>query len=520
MSLVEIDTIGAFGLIADQEPYTIDSAAWSTALNVRFEDGVAKALGGRESVFGTLPHSPLFLIPVATNTQVFWLWASSKYVFVWDGITHTEVTRLAGPYNAGEAKDFNGVVLGGIAVLNNGADVPQAWLNPTTTTRLVDLPNWPANTITKAIRALGPYLIAVNVTAGGVNFPHRVKWSHPAVPGAVPESWDVSDPTKDAGENELPDVNSGVLQDLLPLAGQMFLYKDNATWRMSLSGNTFIFNFAPFLETSGLLAPRCVGLTPKGDRHFVVTQDDVILHDGNTADPILDRRFRRRLFSQLDATFFSHAFVFSHQTKKEMWFCYPEVGEAVATRAVVWNAVTGTVSEAEVDFVAAAAGPVEIASSTTWASVVGTWASYVGPWSVIRRRETIVANKVTNKVLQLDVTNTNDGVVIPTTLQRVGVAILGRKRDKSPIVDHNRRKQVTRIWPRMTGGPVNIRIGAQDQPGGAIRWSPSAVFNPAVAQWVDLIIEGAAIAIEVASAADVAWTFEGYKIEFTESGGF
>ena len=86
------------------------------------------------------------------------------------------------------------MVFGGIPILNDGFDVPQAWIGAySTALKLVDLPNWPSGMRAEVLRNFGSYLVAFNITDplttsadGGHIFPHLVQWSNPAEPGTVP----------------------------------------------------------------------------------------------------------------------------------------------------------------------------------------------------------------------------------------------------------------------------------------------------------------------------------------------
>lgn len=521
MALVELDTVGNLGLIKDLKSYTLDPVAWNEALNVRFVDGEVHTIGGRRHIFGTLPQAPQFIIPVATNVQVFWLWMSATDGFVYDGTNHTEVTRAAGgDYASPGPEAWNGVLFGGIPIVNNGVDIPQFWATVSAGTDLANLTNWPTIDRAKVIRALGPYLVAINITRSGSVFPHRVKWSHAADPGALPASWDHTDPTVDAGESELPDVQAGVLLDALNLRGQLFLYKESSVWRMRFVGGQFVFAFDTFLDTVGLLAPRCVGVTGDGQRHFVVTQDEVILHDGNSVDSIFDKKFNKHLFRRIDPDNYYKSFVYTDPTNKEMHFCYPTQGSAVVNRGLIWNYKTGTISEMEVDYVAAAQGPVEESPDVTWDTVVGTWDEQVGPWAEITRRSLVVAKNSNSRFLMLESGNLFDGAEIATVLQRTGLAIVGQKRDRTPIVNFNARKMATRIYPRMEGGPIQVRFGAQDQLDGPVRWTSKQTFNPTSQTWIDEIVEGAALAIEFSSETSEIWKLEGYKLEVSMTGEY
>ena len=268
---------------------------------------------------------------------------------VYDGVSHTDITRTSGgDYGAANTRDWNGLVFAGTPILNDGVDVPQYWftLNPSTT-KLAALPAWPTTTRAKVLRSLGPFLIAFNITKSTTNYPHMVKWSHPADPGTVPISWDETDPTLDAGENDLPDVSAGIIQDALPLRGQMFIYKANSVWRMAFVGGQFIFNFDTLLESAGLMAPRCVTLTSDGQKHVFASQDDILIHNGTAAESVLNTRFRQTLINTIDPVNFVNSFMFTNPFRDECYFCYPERGVINPNRAIVFNSRTGNLSGIE-----------------------------------------------------------------------------------------------------------------------------------------------------------------------------
>jgi hypothetical protein len=378
----DINDIASIGSVRDVPGYLLPPEAWSVALNMRYRDEGLEALMGWAQVFGTPLHtspdgSPHFHMSVANPTQNLWLYTSLKKAAAYDGVNHADVTRsVGGDYTAVDTYQWNGTMLGGIAIVNNGNDVPQSWPTATLATRLVNLPNWPANLRAKVIRAFGPFLVAINITEASVTFPHRVRWSHPADPGSVPSSWDVTNPAVDAGELDLPDVDSGTLVDMLPLGSNMYLYKESAIWRMRYVGGQQIFDVgqAAWLTTSGLLGPRCVCVTGDGQKHVFATQDDIMWHNGNTVQSILNKRQRTRLQNEIDTNFFFKSFMFANPFNNEVWFCYPAAGSADSDpfKALILNYKTAggdsfTITEADgITWRNAVAGNLEAFTPEIW----------------------------------------------------------------------------------------------------------------------------------------------------------
>lgn len=531
----EVNDLSRFGVVRDSADYMLPPEAFTLGENVRFaEDGVEN-IGGWEQTFGTPGVAPHFVIPLFDNAQAWWLYTSLTKAYVYDGSSHTNITRqtigVDTDYTASQTRDWNGTILGGIPILNDGSDVPQYWASYSTSQKLQDLDNWDGAHRAKVIRALGPHLIAFNVTKGADVYPHMVKTSHPADPGSVPVSWDETDPTRDTTENDLSDVNSGPIVDALPMRGQMFIYKENATWNMRFIGGRFVWAYDTFLTTSGILAPRCVGITHDGRYHFVVTQDDIIVHDGQQVWSLLTvpdaegriRSNKKYLFDQIDSDNYANCFVFCNPEDSEMWFCYPGPGQTQPNRAFIWNyqrGVPGVWSEAVgITFRNAAIGPVASASGD-WSALTNTWEEAEYPWSSLTRRKVILAGTDATKFLQLGASGTRDGTLVSSTLRRETLGILGRRRNGAPIEDFKQMKMWLRLWPKIRGGPVSIRVGQQEFVDQAVSWNAAQTFDPTTQMWLDVTVTGRALSYEISTLADVEWRFEGMKFEQKELGSF
>lgn len=503
--------------------------AWTQVLNMRVLDGGLVKLPGWEQVFGTPGVAPHFIMAVKTASQNFWLYVSLTKTYDYDGTTHNNITRQVTAadvnWTANDTPDWNGTLLGGVPILNNGIDIPQFW-TVGATTKMVNLTNWPSTLRAKILRAFGPYLVAGNITDTGVVYPHAVQWSHPADPGSVPSSWDITDATKDTGRKDLPDVQAGLLQDMLQLGSFMYLYKGSSVWKMRFIGGRFIFDFgdSAWLTTLGLLAPRCVATTGDGTRHVLATQEDIVWHNGSQVDSILNARQKRRLFNELDTTHFNTSFMFANPYYNEMWFCYPSSGQSYPDKVLIMNYGTGkwVVTEADgITFRHAATGDIEAPSSETWAQGTDTWDQDTGPWSEIQRRRVILAGAAATKFYNMDKGVSRDGTTFSTNLQRIGLALVGKKRNGDLIVDHQVVKMLDGIWPKIQGGPVNIRFGAQQVVNGAVEWGASVAFDPATQKFCHPEpATGCAVGIEYSTSVAVSWRIDGYKIGLTPLGQF
>lgn len=518
-----VDNLSAVGLVKDVPSYRAPPEAFTTALNMRFvEQKAQRVLGRVTQPLGTPTVAPYFLFPIRNSAEtLFWVYSSLLKCYVVSAGVHSDITRAAGgDYNATGAKDWNGTIHGGIPILNTGNDGLQNWATISAATRLTALANWPAANRTKLIRSLWPHMVALNIQLAGVSLPNAVLWSHPSDPGAVPSSWDYTNPAVDAGIWELPDSQQGVILEARALRGQLFIYKEQATWTMRFIGGRPVMAFNGFLETTGTLGTRCVAPTGDGKWHFVVTQDDIFIHNGADIVPLLESRMRKTLFNNIDSATYKTSFVFCNPLYKEMWFCYPEPGQSAPSRALVWNygvkSSIGAFSEVAVDFQHAAVGDTEVAGYA-WSAATQLWQDSADPWSQSNRGQVLTAKASNTKIIQLDSGATYDGAAYTSTLAREATGFIGRKPDGTPTVDFSMVKWVRRLWIEALGGPIMVRIGSQNTTTGSVTWSAAQSFDPSTQNYLDFAHSpGVALSIEFTATAN--FDLVSYKMEIVKAG--
>lgn len=526
MVQVPIHNIGSIGVVKDTPAHLLPPEAWTDAVNVEFDDNKALKTQGYAEIYDPPTVAPYWLISVFTGSSRVWVYAGLTDAYVISGGTHTEITRVSGDYTGTAIDRWIGGILGGIPVFTNGVDDPQSWDPQTVATKLVDLPNWPASTLCKNIKPFKNYLVALDITKAGARFPHMVKWSHSAIPGAIPNSWDESDPTKDAGEKEVGDTNQGPLVDQLPLGDVNLIYKENSTWGMQFIGGQFIFRFFKVFPSGvGLLAPHCVAQVPKNDLHFMATPDDLIIHAMADPTSVLDKRRKKWLAARLSSTQAAKSFVTIDYSRDQMWFCFAEEGETWPNLALTWEWTTGALGTRELSPAAhMAVGPVPDLVTDTWDSDAAVWNSDSTLWDFEEGRPTdqliVQADPVNTKLYLHNRTNQANAVNITSRLERTGLAIIGQDRQGNPKVDLQRRKMASRIWPKMRGGPVNVYLGSQEFIDGPITWVGPEVFTPGIDAYVDIVNQGLLLGVKFESTGDVFWELDGYDIDVLPLGQF
>lgn len=536
MPTVPIHLAGNLGVIKDVAPHELPPEAFTDARNVRFQNGKVIEFTGEASVFEdasfVVPY--YFLRAVPGDANLFWLLMGLAKIYTTTGGTHTNITRQT----AGVDVDYTGTVdnkwcttiLGGIPVLTNGVDLPQYWSSISAGTKLANFPTtaglWNANHRARIIRAFKSYLMAFNVTKTSTKYPNLVKWSHPADPGALPSSWDETDPTKDAGEKPLD--TGGDILDALPLGDTMIIYSETSTHGARLTNNQAIFTFPLILSESGILAQDCVKAVPPLKKHFVVTGDDIILFDGVSGESIADKRVRSYIFRQLDSTYFTRSFVAINYFNREMWFCYPETNNTFPNIAAVWNWVENNWTFRDLNQISHIAnGPIDDSTvDETWDADSGAWNDDTTVWNEkfyrASIRDMLMAQPGSTKLLRGDYTNLFDGSTIRSWVERTGLTIVGRDRFGNPKVDMQARKFIDEVWPRISGGPVNITVGATDMVANTPTYGSPVKFDPAQHDKVDADppMEGRFIAIKFEQESTEDWTMEGYDVNIELTGRY
>lgn len=506
------------GVLADPSTGQTPLNALTDARNVRLRDGqIELNLGEADQTTPSIV--PLFLMPCVVAGTNVWMYAGQNKVYVTDGSTHTNLTRQTTGvdvnYAASLVRGWNGGVLNGIPVVNNGVDIPQMWNPVSLTQRLQALTGWPATATCKAIAPFGTYLIAMNITKGSTNYPHMVKWSHSADVGAVPTSWDEADPTKDAGENEL--AGEDPIVGGLALGDQFVVYKQSSAHVMRYTGPPYIFNFAPLFSEHGAAGPNA--FTALGRSHVVLTQSDLIMHSGTGAIDklILTSRMRKWLFSNIDEQYLEKCFVIQNPFFSEIIVGFPEVGSSTCNLALVWNWRDDALTVRDLRSVHhAATGPVTAAGVSDWDSDYEQWTSDLSGWnkdSLVPAAQRVLLARDTPALTVIDSGTVIGPAFITGYIERTGIA------GENPA----KRYLLKGIRPRINapdGTVIKIRGGASERILGSVTWGTEVTFTVGTDFRADMLVSGRYIAYRIGSDAAYGWSLEGLDLEIEEQGDF
>ena len=524
--IFNIPTIGKKGLVQDAPIGDLAPDVFTYAQNVRFRDSMAELMYGHAELSnnGASGFSPTHTVFNADPLDEYWLmlgdteaWASQEGTSAW-----SEVTRLSSDYHTtgGGSKTADrwvSDVLSGAVVATNNLDVPQSWTSPGSSINLINLANWPSDKSCKSIRAFKNFLISLNITdynAGTFNVsaynPHQVFWSHPAAPGTVPTSWNIADTTKDAGTVDLPGadhiVDGGAMGDTF------VIYKERSTHLMQYIGGSQIFRFNQAFQESGILAQNC--WTELNGQHVVLTANDLIIHNGGNPKSLLNKKYRRWLFQNIEATQSDKCFLVKQWYFNEVWVCFPSQGATWCDTALIWNWTDNTISIRQLPDVAhAGLGPSSNAIDSTWNNDNQIWDSDNTGWGSDEftpgLQRVVMASPVTNQLILADSSTKFFGDSIPGKIERTGLTF-GKPESF---------KFIRGLRPICygDGNDIIITLGTHNEMHGAVTWSSPQTFSIGNQFKTDHIVNGRYIAIRIDSTSDY-WRLESlaFDVDFTE----
>jgi len=513
-------TIRPNGVIKDIHPAELGYESWDSASNVIFPNGFAAAAPGWSSAAGALLCKPLWLLPVyTTDGEFYWLYVGNNtaltagIIAVTDGTSHFDITPVGGvPVTA--AGDWTGGVLNGIPVLNYGAGDPLFW-DLQTANPCLSLPGWPAGQLCKALRPFKYHLVAMNITLGG-EFPELVVWSEAANPGAIPQVWDAA-PDNEAGSFTIA-ATTGAIIDGGQMRDQFMIYKQHSSTILQYIAGQFVFSNRKAFVTSGILARNCwqelYGV------HYVMTDGDVIKHNGVEVESLVDARIRDFIFTQIDPDAYLGTYLAASHASKQLYICFPKAGHLHADTFIVMDINTGGFGIMDVPEMSFMARGIlsDPGTDHSWDGQTLAWNVYPDGWNQRRFNPTsdiMVMADYDNELLQAHQGFLREGEPVPIHLQMT----------TKDLGEPQRLKLITAVWPNAEGNSttagrqLNVRVGSQDHTNSPISWA--AAVGVIVGQErpkADFLVSGRYISLEISGEQDAHWRINSVDIDYELQG--
>ena len=518
MPVYRVNRVGKTGYIdsSDLRPYELPPDAWSAVENIRMINGRAVVVDGSKQLVDTGD--------VAIHALDFYNGPTSQHNIIYAdgaiyGIDGTGVPNsIAKPGLVFDPYPTNIWItdnLNSIPIATNNRDQPQcfyaggAQIDPTTVSQ--DFPDWApggtyANATARIVRAYKNFIVALNLV--DVNaYPNMVAWSDRADPGLMPASWDYADTTNLAGRTVLG-ADSGAIIAAEVLRDSLYIYCEYQTWKMDYVGGQFVMRFTKVYDNMGAFGPRCVGKFP--GRHFVITKDDIVVHDGQSIPvSVGDMRVRNRVTAQLTEDDVNRVWVSPYRKFDEMWVGAPDPVTGEILYAGVWQWDDNAWSLRDLpDSRHMKELPVLEASAVddTWDG--GPDTSWDGGPNNIWNAGGEIGD------LAVQVTSTDGWLWAVDSSEQPNSGLLERQ-DINLGGDEN-WEMACEVYPRMKGeNEVCIRMGHADSVEGPLTWDRKQFFNPNFDNHVTVRATGRRHAIRFEGQG---FELEGYDIHFKPSG--
>lgn len=567
MPIKRIRGVGSVGVIKDLPPFEIPSEAWSDAKNVRFAGNRIEKVSGYFPVLTEEMPDEIPLAITGRNNTRSQIYGTPTSLYLVEGTQHRNVSKLIDPnlpdtdplnryvYDARPESTWYYTTLSNAVVMNTKEEVPQG-LAPYDSS-FSDIPGWgypqgtqdaEGNPLPQVdwrcgrIRAFRNYLVALDMTEQGVDIPQRVRWSNVAYINSLPPDWQENDENKDGGFNDLSDANGRVV-DGVPLRDSFVIYTDKETYLMEYVGGIFVFQFKKLFSDVGLLAPECAAEFEQ--KHFVISKDDIFVHNGSTREPVASSRVKKYLIEEISSVNPLATKVFAYTPAKEIWITYVGPGSTakdiddvtspwVCNKCAVWNWEYNTWSffdippSMDVNLVAA---PNLLARE--WSDYddptedywdAAKWAYF--QWNTLGKDfvKNIPYIASTDKCLYtMDIGNrfAKFNPVDRTIVRKDIIAELKRYHlDLDDAVEDTRtHKLVTSIIPQIRGsGQLRWQVGGSENATRDPTWDGFTVFDVENDVKVDAFSNNRYPAIRITDYSPGEWSMTGYDIEFVTEG--
>lgn len=510
-----IDGLDKPGFVPDQPDITLPKGAWTDSRNVEFREGAVEKCRGYAQALGELSVTAIWAQPITDGANYFWVYGGNNVMYATDGVTHADITGAA-PLNALDDLNYTGGPFHGYMVVNDGVGIPQSWV-PSLGNDLESLTAWPAGMACRVMRSFKDFLFAFRITQGGEYNSRLIQWSDRAAQSQLPFSWDYNDPNNQAGINELGQSDDQII-DASRLRDSLIVHKENHTWAAEYIGGGDIFGFREVFSEVGMITEGCA-LT-FGARQLVWTTHDIVVHDGNSAESILDGVARRWLFNRINTTRYKRCFMVPDFRNRKVYFCFPEAGYDWPNLALVYNWQEGKLFPFELG------GPKTFGSrgiipgaAISIDSDIGTFDEATGTFD----EETY--NPFLTKALFLDASR-------PRAYQ----ADTGESYNGDPMTIYAERtnvpfvkdlifvRTVSAIFPIVDGAvgdDILFYVGTRDNQKASTSWRGPFAFRIGRDYKIDLSgarISGRILDIRVAYTGTNTFRLSSYKVEFNNSG--
>jgi hypothetical protein len=531
MPNLPIRGLGSVGVVTDVDPFNLPINAFTRAKNVRFKEGKVAAGPVYRAIASNISWKPKFTygltaltgydtVLVVDDTMTIREFSNGVFTTVYTGSSQSD------------SRELTGTMLADVEYINRSDLTPKARTSSSGT--FSNLPNWPANMTTTALRSYGDFLLALGTVEGGQSYPNRVRFSTPALANQVPATWDETDLTASAGFNDIVQMKTAIV-DGATLGSNFLVYSQDQVWMMEFVGGSFIFNFRKVFDDCGVINQNCI--VEVDSRHFVFDRDDIYMTDGNSKQSICDGRVREYIFGGIDYRKSDSCFVLHNTALEEIYFCYHSGDDMVVypdvdncNRAAVYNYREDTWSFQDLPN-AVSGTTANVNSVISYQEATQTYASVGGSYhdqeSQYARTPVVISEAYgpvgDNRFFGVDLVDegTLSQAVDLTASELPQIERVGIDLDEQGI-PLSGYKVISKINPQMStpnsDGNFKFTFGAADIPTKAPNYGSTVTFDALASYKVDTRMSGRYLSYKMTSDTLKDFAFSGMDVEVVVTG--
>ena len=528
MPILNVREIGQAGIISDIAPWDLPPSALTDGMNFRVSAGKIQTVGGLKNADPAnteLVGDEIGHVTQSTDLDKnsLWLILGEQTARVWDGNSAQDIlpAGVSLPGNLSDPDLWSTCQIGAIICMNHPEFYPMYWEDRDAVVEKAEIMEWSpgvtwedANKSCKVIRAHKNFLFALGMAEDGDVYSDKVRWSHPAEPNGVPFTWaspaeNTEDRSSIAGYVTLG--RGGAVVGGESLRDSFVIYSDEAINVMDFTGDALGWRRRSVSSSAGLVGKEAV--VEVNGVHYFISQDDILMFDGNTVSSIMHNRLRQRLSQSINNESYEKSWAAHNAVYNEVWFAVPE-GQAVYPNTVyVFNYRDGTwaLRDLEREF---RHGHFGMEATTfdyrTWDDFDAAWDSGKASWHMAGDQP---FSGLIYGVEGQDMHNIDPQLPDETPYSYIS-------RTDMPIGGHQANTTITRVYPFIEGtSEVEMRFGSQQRAGGQVRWASDwLTFTPGVDRKIDIRTTGELHAYEIRMKGEGFFNLTGLDMEYSMAG--
>jgi len=521
---LELKNLGDYGVNTDLQDTDLPIEYFTYGANFKLKNGAIETFNGSTGLsVAPAQHFPKKIMTFWTGGVQKYVVMGEKKVYTFDGTTWTDVTPdliVAVNISGSNIYKWSCCLSGNTPVINNPQygpfyldqsagkfkplpfnPNPQSWYDKGQSCGIIRS----HKSFLFAMKPFDTDGTPITEDAGKNSY----RWSAPADINGLPFTWEEADLSTIAGIAYISG-SGGSIVDALSLRDDFVIYCNKSIDILSYVGGELIWNSRQFTSDTGILTQNC--LAEFYNQHLFLSDNDILINDGNSLRSILNRRLKASIFSRIDSTNYTRSFCVTNLPDKEVWTCVVESGSTTPSLAIIYNWDDDKVYLRDIasGFYDACNGP-KNSSAETYATVTTNYnnshknfdTDVASPFNPTLAFVKSGVDALYDLLISDNASNYN------TVLERTYV----------PLGGYGVVTTIVSIYPIIEcAGDVTIEVGSSIFIGTGISWRTAVTFTPATMKKVDIRCTGPFQSWRISSVGTTPFKLIGMTIEYENNG--